>query len=252
MRRRPWRAAGALAGLRFELPRGFEYFVAYDEYEPELVAALARLVEPGFVCADIGANVGVLTLHLARCAGPRGSVVAFEAAGENVALLRKNVNLNSELESRIVIEHAAVTAGGQPTIELYAARGGGHAGWTTSEEFAARVEGEEERRDTVIVRAVALDNYFGPGARLDVVKIDIEGGEGQALSGMRRLLREARPTIVLEFHREVGWPAIPELLDAGYRLEHLSGELCGVPSGPDEVPYQLLAIPPGRSGQSQL
>jgi len=61
---------------------------------------------------------------------------------------------------------------------------------------------------------------------------------------MRRLLREARPAILLEFHREAGWPGVAALLEAGYRLESLRGGTLPAPAGPDEVPYQLVAQPP--------
>jgi hypothetical protein len=60
---------------------------------------------------------------------------------------------------------------------------------------------------------------------------------------MRRLLREARPVVVLEFHREVGWPAIPVLAEAGYSFVTLDREPLAV-EGPDDVPYQLIAEPP--------
>ena len=63
---------------------------------------------------------------------------------------------------------------------------------------------------------------------------------------MRGLLAQARPIIVLEFHREVGWPAIPILLDSGYELQDLGGRALAIPQSADEVPYQLIAWPIGR------
>jgi len=242
-RRRPWVASGALSGLRFRLPPGFEYFVVYHEYEPQLVQALARLVRPGFVCVDAGANVGVLTLHLARLVGPEGRVVAFEAAPENAEQLRANVALNPELLSRVVVEQAAVTDGTARSIDLFPGRGGGHSGWTVSEHFAARSDVVATERIPTRVRAISLDHYFPPSARLDLVKMDIEGGEAEALPGMSRLMREARPIVVLEFHREAGWAGVQALLEANYQLEDLDGRPLAVPRGTDDVPYQLVARP---------
>jgi FkbM family methyltransferase len=241
LRRRPWEAAGALAGLRFRLPRGFEFFVVYDEYEPEVVAALARLVRPGDVCVDAGANVGVLTLHLARLVGEEGRVVAFEASPENAALLRTNVGLNATLAPRIDVEEAAVSDGSTAWIDIYPGRGGGHGEWTVSESFAGRADDTPQERKPTRVRSISLDDHFPSGRSLDVVKMDIEGAEAQALPGMRRLLRETRPVILLEFHREAGWPGIEALIDAGYRFESLAGEPLPVPDGPGEVPYQFVA-----------
>ncbi len=219
-----------------------------EEYEPAVVAALQRLVRPGFVCADVGANVGVLTICLARCVGEKGRVVSFEAVPETAARLRRNVARSGELASRVTVEEVAVTDGSEPSIELFPARGGGHAEWSTSYEFATREDGVAVDRRPIRARAVSLDGYFPPGSRLDLVKMDIEGAEVEAVAGMRRLLAEARPLLVLEFHREVGWPAIPALLQAGYVLESLDGAPLPVPAGPDDVPYQLVARPGDSTG----
>jgi FkbM family methyltransferase len=210
-------------------------------YEPALVASLERLVRPGFVCADLGANVGILSLVLAQLVGEAGTVFAFEAAADNVEQLRTNMQLNPSLASRITVVEGAVTDGSVPTVELYRARSGSDAEWTISEAFAARADAHPTARRPVKVRALALDAFFEPGQRLDLIKMDIEGAEAQAVKGMRRLLREAHPVVVLEFHREEGWPAIPLLLESGYRLERLDGTPLPDPKDAAEVPYQLIA-----------
>jgi FkbM family methyltransferase len=242
MRRPTVEVATALGSLKVELPHGFEGMVAGDGYEPALVTALQRLVGQGFVCADVGANVGVLTLYLAQSVGESGKVIAFEPVRENAALLRRNVRRN-RLESRVTIEQVAVTDGVPPMIQLFPARWGTHAEWTISHEFASREDGIPVERRPIRVAAVSLDSYFPPGSRLDLVKMDIEGAEPQAIAGMRRILADAQPLLVLEFHREVGWPAIPALLQAGYTLEALDGTPLPIPEGPDDVPYQLVARP---------
>lgn len=55
------------------------------------------------------------------------------------------------------------------------------------------------------VKATSLDKYFPAGSRLDLVKIDIEGAADSAFTGMRRLMKEARPVLVIEFHGEKEW-----------------------------------------------
>ncbi len=234
---------GALAGLELWVPDHYDPILVGPEYEPELMAALRRLVRPGFVCADVGANVGVVTLVLARYVGARGRVVAFEAIGDNVEVLRRNLELNPKLVRRVVVEEAAVTDGAAETVELFAGRGGSHAEWTFSREFAARADEAPVERAGRSVRALALDEYFRPPARLDLVKMDIEGAEAVAVAGMRRLLEQTRPVVVLEFHAPVGWPAIGLLFDAGYRLESLDGAPLPQPASPGDVPYQLVARP---------
>jgi FkbM family methyltransferase len=228
-----------LGGLQLVLPRGYEDFYR-DGYEPEVARALADLVEPGDVCADVGAHVGFFAMLMARHAGQEGRVLAFEASEENVSYIKRSIELNTN-EAPVELYHAAVTDGATDAIELFPGRAGGDMEWTISREFAEREDEAPTERTAVTVPAVALDDVFGPGDRLDVVKMDIEGGEAVALAGARRVLSDQRPDFLVEFHREVGWPAIGHFLAAGYRFERLDGTRLEVPSGPDEVPYQFVA-----------
>jgi len=59
---------------------------------------------------------------------------------------------------------------------------------------------------------------------------------------MRRLLRERRPTLAVEFHTDAGWGGRTELRDAGYRLETLAGEPLEAGPGIERV-YQCVALP---------
>jgi FkbM family methyltransferase len=246
LERRAYRRAAAFApaglgGLRLVAPASWAALYA-DVYEPELTEALRRLVRPGMHCADVGAHLGYVTLLLAQLTGPDGRVVAFEASGLNAQTTRRSVALNG-LAARVEVVHGAAIDRDGGRVDLFGGRTGQGTEWTTSERFAAREDGR--RRDPAeTVPAVSLDARLAGGERLDLIKIDVEGGEGATLAGARRVLREARPVVVLEFHREAGWPAIAELLDAGYGLETIDGEPLAAPQGPDDVPYHLVARPP--------
>jgi FkbM family methyltransferase len=232
---------GPLAGLRVALPEA--YLDPEAVYEPAVTAAITRLARPGAVCADLGAHMGYFTLLMAKLTGPDGRVLSFEASAENAHIVRRNVRLN-KLRGRVTVEEAAVMGHTSDDVPVFAGRSGGSMEWTTDAGFAAREdEHQPEHVPAMRIRGVALDDYLPPGGALDLVKMDIEGAEAQAIPGMRRLLREAGPTIVLEFHREVGWPAIPALTDAGYTFSSLDGEPLEPLERPEDVPYQLVAAP---------
>jgi hypothetical protein len=92
------------------------------------------------------------------------------------------------------------------------------------------------------VAATSLDAYFAD-APLDFVKLDVEGAEAVVLRGMRRLLRESKPTLAVEFHTPEGWAGRSELLEAGYRLETPAGE--PIDAGPDAPrAYHCVTLPP--------
>jgi FkbM family methyltransferase len=206
------------------------------------LGALERLVEPGAACADVGAHFGFHSLLMARLAGPDGRVVAFEASPENAEMVRLSARRNAA-EARIDVRQVAVSDGRAGSVTIYAGRAGGGMEWTMSREFAEREDTAPTNHAVQEVPAVALDEAFPAGTALDVVKMDIEGGEALALAGAARVLREQRPVFVIEFHREVGWPAIELLLEAGYRLEALDGQALDRPADAQAVPYQFVARP---------
>lgn len=236
--------AGDMAGAVLLLPAGWEDWYADGTYEPGIAGALKRLVRPGDVCIDAGAHFGYFTLMLARLSSPGGRVYAFEANPDNAQVVRANVRAN-RLRRRVTVEQAAV-ASTEGTIELYAPPTAGSTEWTTDAGFAYRTGGSPPS-PPLVVPSVQLDRFLAALDRADVIKMDIEGAEGAVLPTLEPQLRRLRPAIVLEFHREVGWPAIGALLAAGYSLESLDGSPLPRPQSADDVPYQLVALPPASA-----
>ena len=206
-------------------------------YEPEVRGALERIVQPGWVCADVGAHHGILTATLARLVGEDGRVIAFEAHPDNVALLRKAFGAD-ERGSWVTIENLAVTDGGADSVWLHAGRGRHSTEWNVG---GTDLDGNPTPAE-VEVPATSLDRYFEPGARLDFVKIDVEGAEGDVLAGMQRLLRETRPVLAIEFHHDAAWEGRRHLFDAGYDLQTLDGTRLDPERDTTRV-YQCLAVP---------
>jgi FkbM family methyltransferase len=232
----PRRAHGHLAGLRI-VGGGPGY--RRGDYEPALSEALLRLARPGFTCADVGAHHGYFSLLLARTVGESGRVVAFEASPANVRVLRRNLALN-RLLGRVEVVEAVVSDDGRDTREIWPGRAGTSSEWTLSREFAAREDEQPIARSPLVVPATTLDAAFSHRS-LDLLKVDVEGAEGLVLAGARRLLAEQRPIVVLEFHREVGWPAIEILQGAGYDFELPDGSPLPALRSPEDVPYHLVA-----------
>jgi len=75
-------------------------------YEPHLQQAIRRYVRRGETVYDVGANLGYVSLSLAKRVGPTGHVAAFEPIPQNVELLRKNI-ANNRLSSVRVFDVAA-------------------------------------------------------------------------------------------------------------------------------------------------
>ena len=233
-------AAGELAGMALSLDLQSEKDYWLGTYEVDLQAAVSDLVRPGMVAYDVGANIGYVSLLLARKVGKTGKVFAFEALPANLERLRTNLELN-DLASRVLIVPAAVVdSEGVVRFQVGPSNGMGKA-----EGSAGRQEASY--RKTVAVEGISLDAFVyqrgnPPPA---VVKMDIEGGEMLALPGMERLLLEARPLVLLELHgpRASGkvWDT---LIAAGYQISRMSPGYPGVPS-PEALQWKsyIVAFP---------
>jgi len=163
-------------------------------YERETQRALWKLAQPSGTAWDVGANVGFFSLLLARrCT----RVVAVEAAGDTVARLRRNVALNS---APVDVVHAAL-AGSERTVLI--------APHDLPEMRKIGDEGEP-------VETVTLDGLLERYGRPDVVKLDVEGAEVEALDAASELLA-AHPALVVEMHGEASRERVLDVLrGAGY------------------------------------
>jgi FkbM family methyltransferase len=206
-------AAGDLAGYTILLDMQVDKDYWLGTYEPELQAALRQLIPTGAVIFDVGANIGYVSLLLAKAVGETGKVFAFEALPSNVEQLRRNVALNA-MDARVSVIDRAVTQVPGPVRFLVHASGG-----------MGKVAGSAGRDDRVeseiTVPGISLDGFvYGEGnPPPQVVKMDIEGGEVLALPGMRRVLTEARPLMLMELHGPESCRAAWETLTAaGYEI----------------------------------
>lgn len=210
-------AAGALAGMKMRLDLQSEKDYWLGTYEIELQNAVRELVQPCWTACDVGANVGYITLLLARAVGESGRVYAFEALPANVERLHENITLNG-LNPRVQVFPAAVGATSAPVRFLI--------GPSDDMGKAAGSAGRQSvYSESIEVLGLSLDDfiYTQGNPPPQVVKMDIEGGEVLALPGMERLLAEARPLILLELHGpEAARTAWETLTGAGYQIGRMA------------------------------
>lgn len=159
--------------------------------EPGTGDALRRLIQPGMVAADVGANIGLLTLVMAWSTGPGGQVIAFEPEAVPRSNLEKMKHLNG-LSWVEVRDQAVGEKPGQLTFHVSDIIG--HS------SLYALPESEGSRE--IQVQVVRLDDV-APKGRMDVVKIDVEGAELDVLAGMGGVIaKNPDLAIVAEFGPE--------------------------------------------------
>jgi FkbM family methyltransferase len=162
----------------------------HGTFEPAETECACEYARTGTVAIDVGANIGMFTIPLARAVGESGRVLAIEPAAENVERLESNLLLN-RLCNVEVKPMAAADKPGQLLLKL----GADPAFHSTTEIVRGR-----EAEGGVTVPADTLDNVWEAAGTPPVsfLKIDTEGGEISVLRGAERLLRTHRPAILVE------------------------------------------------------
>ena len=164
-------------------------------YEPATLRAYSAVIRPGDTVFDIGANIGAHTLHFARLAGPSGRVFAFEPTDYATAKLRSNLALNPDLVGVKVEQSFLVADATEPLPATVAAR------WPVANVHSdLDVDHFGKPEKLTFASAITADDYCdGAGiARLDFVKIDVDGYEYPVLRGFHRYLTRFRPRILIE------------------------------------------------------
>lgn len=163
----------------------------FGQYERPEFELWRRLLPRGAVIADIGANIGWYSAHLAAL-DPTATVVAFEPVPSSFAWLRKTVARNNLANVRT--EQLAVSD--RPgTIEIYVDP-------TITGAASTHPSVYLDTSSAVRVAAVTLDAYAAEHSlRFDAMKIDVEGAELAVLRGSQRVLTEQRPTVFCEMLR---------------------------------------------------
>ena len=157
-------------------------------YEPGIAATFNRCVKPGMAVVDVGANIGCLTMLLASLVEASGLVVAVEPNPENIKLLEASRRVNG-FDQVLVIQAAAGRRTGLLALNV------SHSNGMTGEL--------PEDADAVFashpVPCLALDAILPKDRRIDLIKIDTEGAELNALMGLSETINRDRPVIVSEF-----------------------------------------------------
>jgi FkbM family methyltransferase len=161
----------------------------YGEYCYSESQVFDQLVSPGDTVAEVGANIGAHTVHIAQLVGPQGRVLAFEPQRVVFQILCANIVLNEAFNVRTFNAGSGDVAG---TLKLpdidYAA--------PDSNFGALSLIGVSHGTDVPII---PLDTLDLPS--LHLIKIDVEGMESQVIKGAAAQIRRHRPTLYVENDR---------------------------------------------------
>jgi FkbM family methyltransferase len=201
---------------------------------------LRHWLRPGMTVIDIGANLGVYSLPIARLVGPTGQVFAYEPGSETRALLERSRELNEG--TNLHISPLALSDSGREGRLVFGGSGERNA------------LGENGAGETVRITSLDSEDAARGWSTPDFVKIDAEGEEARILAGGRDFFAWHSPLVLFEIKAgdQVNEQLRKLFLDIGYRLfRQLGGAPILVPDDAqqplDGFELNLFAVKPDRA-----
>lgn len=176
-------------GIRFRLDVS-EYmeWVIYFGLTVEDRESLYPLVKKGMVILDIGTNIGETLLYFASQTGANGHVFGFEPVSLNYRKCLDNISLNTF--ENIEVNQLAVSDK-QETL---------YFGDSNNSNSGGIFMHKEKGNTLDSVRAITLDHFVNEKKikKIDLIKIDVEGFEGNVLKGAENTIRDLKPLLFVE------------------------------------------------------
>jgi FkbM family methyltransferase len=189
------------------------YAYLSGEYEAKTTEQIDRLVQSGFVCYDLGASIGYMTLLMARKAR---HVYSFEPAPHAMRELEQNVAAN-----RLVnVTTVAAPVSDSPRVVEFA---------LTDNAYGSSIANpNSDKWPKIRLTCVRLDDFVESHELPDFIKVDVEAEEGRVLEGSRAILKRSKPIIYCELHTpECAEHVYRILTEYGYRWEMIDPEGMG-------------------------
>jgi FkbM family methyltransferase len=170
----------------------FERACEEGVYERDLIDLILKLAEPGTAYFDVGANIGLLSVPLLACC-PTVKIVSIEASPDTLPFLRRTHSTAQRSKDWTIVGAAVGAKAGEAEF------------WSTGGAMGAfdglKDTGRGGQKTTVRVPVRTLDEIWREQGcpRVSVLKMDIEGGEYEALHGARDLISHSKPTLFIEW-----------------------------------------------------
>ncbi|MFT4803157.1 MAG: FkbM family methyltransferase [Psychroserpens sp.] len=190
-----------------------------QKWENEVVELFKLLIQKSKVFYDIGGHIGLFSL-IAENINPNVKINCFEPNPKNVARIKENVKINNSKH----IELTEKAIGSELGNLIFYKPKGDYISDVSSFYNAHTNSFNDFGTEEVEVEVTTLDSFIAEGNPIpNLIKIDVELYEYQALKGALKLLTEYNPVIIIElFNDEVKRtlnPALDKELEKGLTIK---------------------------------
>lgn len=175
---------GNLKGIKLKLNNLLKGSVLIRNYEPDKQLTFKLFLKENNVFFDIGANVGLHSYYVSKNI-PSVDIYSFEPLPENAEYIRQTIKANSFTKINL-IECAVSSKSGETYFE------------TNTDNSRGNITNSPK---DLKVKLISLDDFTqNKNVYPDVLKIDVEGAEGEVLEGARKLIASHKPIFIIELH----------------------------------------------------
>ena len=161
-------------------------------------------VNEGDIVIDAGAYDGSTALNFAYKTGNSGHIYSFEFFPDSIAHFSRNLDLNPDLAERITIVPNALWSSSNKKLFIIGKGPGTRVVTSTSDVSAEEIE-------TLKIDDLVVNKKL---ARIDFIKMDVEGSELEALKGAEKSIRTYKPKLAISlYHKLHDFWEIPEWID---------------------------------------
>jgi len=166
----------------------FKDFLQHNSHEAGEVRFLESIIRPGMKVIDVGANIGITSVTIARKIGKDGKLYSFEPAPHYFRILQQNLSSN-RIQNVEAFPLALSDSTGETEFYL--------------KELSSGIIFEKEAKKTR-VSIVTIDSFLQQREveRIDFINMDCEGSELLVLRGAKETLRKNKVRIFCEIHRD--------------------------------------------------
>jgi FkbM family methyltransferase len=192
----------------------------YGEWAENSFALIKNFIKPGDTVFDVGANIGTLTIPLAKEVGQRGSVYAYEGQESVFYNLCTNILINNCFQVRArncLIGHRP----GQAQIEKSSARAMEGTFNRGAKSYVSNLINPSGNNtpDQQQIEVSTIDQELQNAKSCHLIKADVEGAEAMVLQGAAETIERHRPILYLECGKpELHAQLLPLLISKKYKV----------------------------------
>lgn len=160
--------------------------IAMGMYEPFETQLFRETIKKNMVVIDIGANIGFFTVIAAQRVGVSGSVFAFEPEPTNFGFLKKTCEKNHF--KQVILDQRAISD----------TQGSSNLFITPENTGAYSLVDNRKTGSSISIKTETLDRVLASHSisSVDIIKMDIEGAEFNALKGMQTIINSS-PDVIM-------------------------------------------------------